>query len=247
MMLKHGVKKMTDQLYLQDTYLFEFDAHIIESKKDENGASYILLDRTIFYPQGGGQPTDHGIIAGENFKCTINNVRQVNDEICHYITNDLNAKDLPEHCAVKCISDKDRRVLNARYHTAGHLLGNVVEEMYKSLKAQKCHAFPGEAHIEFRGDEIPNKELLRESLQNTIAKNLQTKIFEIDRDEFESTYYKLPYEIPENKKFRAMQIGNYPPIPCGGTHLASTSEIGEIILSKMKVKNGILKISFGVT
>jgi alanyl-tRNA synthetase len=131
-------------------------------------------------------------------------------------------------------------------HTAGHLLGNVVEELYPNLKAQKCHAFPGEAHIEFHGDEMPNEKLLRESLQNAITKNLATKIFEIDRDEFESTFYKLPYEIPGNKKFRVMQIGNYPPIPCGGTHLASTSEIGEIILSKMKSKNGILKISFGV-
>jgi alanyl-tRNA synthetase len=237
---------MTDQLYLENAYLFESDAHIIECKKDEKDASYILLDRTIFYPQGGGQPCDHGIIVEENFEYTIDNVRQVNDEIRHYIADDLNAKDLPKNCAVKCFIDKDRRLLNARYHTAGHLLGNIVEELYPNLKAQKCHAFPGEAYIEFRGNEIPSEELLRESLQNAITKNLATKIFEIDCDAFESTYYKLPYEIPGNKKFRVMQIGDYPPIPCGGTHLASTSEIVEIILSKMKVKNRILKISFGV-
>jgi len=237
---------MTDQLYLQNTYLFEADARIVECKKDEKSASYILLGRTIFYPQGGGQPTDHGIIVGENFECTINNVRQVQDEIRHYIADNFNVQDLPENCDVKCIIDKDRRLLNARYHTAGHLLGNIVEELYPNLKAQKCHAFPGEAHIEFRGDEIPNEELLQESLQNTITQSLATKIFEIDRDAFEAIYYKLPYEIPGNKKFRAVQIGNYPPIPCGGTHLASINEIGEIILGKIKSKNEILKISFGV-
>jgi alanyl-tRNA synthetase len=84
-------------------------------------------------------------------------------------------------------------------------------------------------------------------LQNAIAKNSQTKIFETDRKQFETSYYKLPYEVPEAKKFRVMQIGNYPPIPCGGTNVKSTGEIREITLKKKKQKNGVLKISFGVT
>jgi alanyl-tRNA synthetase len=94
---------------------------------------------------------------------------------------------------------------------------------------------------------MPNEESLRENLQNAIAENFPTKIFETDRKEFESSYYKLPYEIPETKKFRVMQIENYPPIPCGGTHVTATGEVGEITLKKMKQKNGLLKISFGVT
>jgi alanyl-tRNA synthetase len=153
----------------------------------------------------------------------------------------------PENSTVKCIIDKNRRLLNARHHTAGHLLGNVVEELHLNLKAQKCHAFSGEAYIEFHGDKVPNEPSFSEALRNAVAKNLPTKIFETDRRQFESIYYKLPYEIPENKKFRVMQIGNYPPIPCGGTHVKSTGEIREITLKKMKQKGGILKISFGVT
>jgi alanyl-tRNA synthetase len=204
---------------------------------------YILLDRTIFYPQGGGQPCNHGKIVGDDFEYTVHDVRQIEAEIRHYIEPIQNYA----QSSVKCVIDKDRRLLNARYHTAGHLLGNVVEELYPNLKAQKCHAFPGEAYIEFCGDEIPNEKLLQESLQNGIAKNFPTKIFETDCKQFESTYYKLPYQIPENKKFRIMQIGNYLPIPCGGTHVKSTGEIREITLKKLKVKNGVLKISFEVT
>jgi alanyl-tRNA synthetase len=239
---------MTDQLYLNDTYLFESDARIIDHKKDERDMPYILLDQTIFYPQGGGQPCDRGKIIGDNFEYAVSNVRQVGEEIRHYV--ELSQSLVQNHLknsAVKCVVDKDKRLLNARYHTAGHLLGNVVEELRPNLKAQKCHAFPGEAHIEFSGTEIPSEQLLSEKLRNVIAENLQTKIFEMNRREFESTWYKLPYEIPENKKFRVMQIGNYPPIPCGGTHITLLNEIGEITLSKIKSKNGILKISFGVT
>ncbi|MDR2402183.1 MAG: alanyl-tRNA editing protein [Cytophagales bacterium] len=213
------------------------------TKKNDRDMPYILLDRTIFYPQGGGQPCNHGKIVGDDFEYTVHDVRQIEAEIRHYIEPIQNYA----QSSVKCVIDKDRRLLNARYHTAGHLLGNVVEELYPNLKAQKCHAFPGEAYIEFCGDEIPNEKLLQESLQNGIAKNFPTKIFETDCKQFESTYYKLPYQIPENKKFRIMQIGNYLPIPCGGTHVKSTGEIREITLKKLKVKNGVLKISFEVT
>ncbi|MDR1031871.1 MAG: alanyl-tRNA editing protein [Holosporales bacterium] len=238
---------MTNQLYLKDTYLFESNACIVEYKKDEEGVSYILLDQTIFYPQGGGQPCDYGKIVGNDFEYAVCDVRQIGEEIRHYVEPLQNSvQDPSENNAVKCIVDKDRRLLNARYHTAGHLLGNVVEALIVSLKAQKCHAFPEEAYIEFCGDEKPNEDLLRESLRNVISKNLSTKVFETDRQKFESTYYKLPYEIPENKKFRVMQIGNYPPIPCGGTHVVSIGEVREIVLKKMKQKDDLLKISFGV-
>ncbi|MDR2782085.1 MAG: alanyl-tRNA editing protein [Holosporaceae bacterium] len=238
---------MTDQLYLNDTYLFESDARIVEYKKDERDMSYILLNQTIFYPQGGGQPCDHGKIICGDFEYAVRDVKQIGDEIRHYIEPFKNLMQNPsENSSVKCFIAKNRRLLNARYHTAGHLLGNIVKELHPNLKAQKCHAFPGEAYIEFCGDEVPNEQLLSEKLQNAIEKNSPTKIFETDRRQFESIYYKLPYEIPESKKFRVMQIGNYPPIPCGGTHIKSTGEIGEMTLKKMKQKNGLLKISFGV-
>jgi alanyl-tRNA synthetase len=237
--------EMTVQLYLENTYLFESNSCIVECKEDEK-APYILLDQTIFYPQGGGQPCDRGKIIGDDFEYAVGDVRQIENEIRHYV-DPSHDYSIPQNCEVKCVIDKDRRLLNARYHTAGHLLGNVVEAACPSLKALKCHAFPGESYIEFQGPGMPNEQTLQESLQNAIAKDLKTENFEIDRDSFEATYYKLPYEIPGNKKFRVMQIGNYFPIPCGGTHIASTKEIVEIRLNKIKQKNGILRISFGVT
>jgi alanyl-tRNA synthetase len=126
---------MTDQLYLKDTYLFESNARITEYKKDDRDMPYILLDRTIFYPQGGGQPCDRGKIVGNDSEYVIHDVRQIGDEIRHYIEPVQNLlQNLPGNSTVKCILDRDRRLLNARHHTAGHLLGNIVEKLHPNLK-----------------------------------------------------------------------------------------------------------------
>jgi alanyl-tRNA synthetase len=109
---------MTDQLYLKDTYLFESDAKIIEYKKDNRDVPYVLLDQTIFYPQGGGQPCDHGKIVGDDFEYAVCDVRQIEEEIRHYIEPSQSlSQNPPENSVVKCTLDKDRRLLNIRYHT----------------------------------------------------------------------------------------------------------------------------------
>ena len=71
-------------LYLEDTYLFQETANIVESGKNENG-KYIILDKTIFYPQGGGQPTDTGTIQNENAQFDVSMVRMdENGIVYHY-------------------------------------------------------------------------------------------------------------------------------------------------------------------
>lgn len=235
---------MTKQLYLTDTYMHESSASIVSVDHDDKG-SYCLLDQTIFYPQGGGQPSDQGVIKGSNFQWEVKSVRQVGSEIRHYL-NDPTQETLNDH-HILCVINKNMRILNAKYHTAGHLLGNIVEMLYPSLKAIKGHSFPKEAYVEFDGLDMPDVNKLQTALNQAISKGHATTIFEIAPLAFEQKYYKLPYQIPGNKVFRVMQIEKYPPVPCGGTHLASTSEIGSMILSKIKIKNGIIRVSYEVT
>jgi alanyl-tRNA synthetase len=234
-------KVMTKQLYLTNTYLFETAAEIIGQAADEKG-TYILLDCTVFYPQGGGQPSDQGIIKGEGFKLNVLQVRQNENEIRHYI--DFIPNTVLVGSKIICVLDEDRRILNARYHTAAHLLGNIVELIYPSLKATKGHSFPKEAYVEFQGDMVADYNEVTEALKEVISKNLVSKIFEIDPVSFEEKFYKLPYQIPSNKAFRVMQIGHLLPVPCGGTHLANTEEIGNIVLGKIKAKKSITRITY---
>ena len=79
---------MTKLLYLDDSYIFESKATITGKMVDEKGP-YILLDQTIFYPQGGGQPSDQGIIQGDGFQLEITFVRQFEDKIFHYLNKDF--------------------------------------------------------------------------------------------------------------------------------------------------------------
>ncbi len=230
-------------LYLTDTYLFESTASIVNSGEDERG-SYVSLDQTIFYPQGGGQPSDQGKISGEGFELSVLTVRRIGEEIRHYLEKS-EATDL-KGLKVACLVDKDRRMLNARYHTAAHLLGNVAEALYSGFQAIKGHSFPGEAYVEFQGASLPEADKLMDGLKAAIDSNLKTKIFETDRESFERLFYKLPYEIPGDKKFRVMQIESFPPVPCGGTHLSNTGEIGIVEIGKIKTKNGMARIAYGV-
>jgi alanyl-tRNA synthetase len=235
---------MTVQLYLKDTYLFNSESLILKTGADEKGY-FIILDQTVFYPQGGGQPSDQGIIKNDNFKANVTLVRIINDEIRHYIT--LLQNQIILNSRVDCLVDKERRLLNSRYHTAAHLLGNIVESWYPKLKAIKGHSFPKEAYVEFQGDEVIDFTKIQTLINETIARNDNTKIFEIDQGSFERQFYKLPYSIPENKKFRAMQIGDMLPVPCGGTHLSFIGEIGNIVIGKIKAKHNIVRISYEVT
>ncbi|WP_341756058.1 alanyl-tRNA editing protein [Candidatus Tisiphia endosymbiont of Nemotelus nigrinus] len=231
---------MTKQLYLTDTYLFESNAYIITKKEDDRG-NYLLLDQTIFYPQGGGQPSDQGFIRGDDFVLKVVSVRQVENEVRHYLEDTTLSLDGKE---TKCLLDKDRRILNARYHTAAHPLGNIVEALYPSLKAIKGHSFPNESYVNFQGSDIPDIDKLQDDIDKIIAVGYKIIIFESDPISFEQQFYKLPYHIPNNKVFRVMQIENFAPVPCGGTHLSTTKEIISIILGKIKTKNDIVCISY---
>ena len=198
---------MTIQTYLQDTYLFTSQGQIINTGQDEGG-NFFVLESTIFYPQGGGQPADQGRVRGDDFTADVIKVRQIEGEIRHYsqsiVTSSINAK-------VALFVDQERRVLNSKYHTAAHLLGNIVEMLYPSLKAIKGHSFPGESYVEFTGNEMEvEQEHIEEKINQAIICNDKTNVFEIDPKSFEQKFYKLPYAIPENKKFRAIQIGSMP-------------------------------------
>lgn len=234
---------MTKKIYLQYTYQFHFEALIQGSEKDEKGM-FIILDQTAFYPQGGGQPSDHGIIGNDHFKANVLHVTQHGDQIRHYI--EPTATELLTAQKVYGVVDQKRRLINARYHTAGHLLGNIVEMINSNLKAIKGHSFPNEAYIEFQGGDSVEVEILQNRINDEIFKNQKIVAFEIEQLKFEKEYYKLPYTISNNKKFRVIQIGDMLPVPCGGTHLNSTAEIGSIRINKIKNKNKTLRISYEV-
>ncbi|PIS39583.1 MAG: alanyl-tRNA editing protein AlaX, partial [Candidatus Nealsonbacteria bacterium CG08_land_8_20_14_0_20_38_20] len=111
---------MTKLNYFDNTYLFESEAIFIEIKENEKGKA-VILDATIFYPQGGGQPADKGeIVSGDNI-FVVSDVRlDESGTVWHF--GEFKTGEFKQGDKVDLKIDKDRRILNAKLHSAGHLL-----------------------------------------------------------------------------------------------------------------------------
>ncbi len=112
---------MTTPLYLNDAYLKEMDAVIaeIDKESDQQQRWMIVLDKTIFYPRGGGQSTDQGILSTDNWKGKVCQVLLKDGKTIHYVEGE---QPPPVGTLLKGTLDWNRRYLNMRLHSAGHVV-----------------------------------------------------------------------------------------------------------------------------
>ncbi|MBS0656264.1 MAG: hypothetical protein JSR46_10840 [Verrucomicrobia bacterium] len=214
--------------YFEDSYKFSASCHILASSQDEHG-SYLTLTETIFYPQGGGQPSDKGSVAVEGTQAFIHAVRWAGDEVRHYTD-----REYPHLVGreVQALVDEERRVQNSRLHTAGHLLAHIVEMLCPSWRAHKGHHYPDGAYVEFvcECSNAPGIDLaqVNTALARAVAEDLP--IF-IQND---------------NPSHRLVAIGSYQPQRCGGTHVKSLKELAGFSATKQKQKGSQLKIGYSI-
>lgn len=232
--------------YLQNTYQFEATAKLLGVSSDEHGL-FLVFDQTIFYPQGGGQPWDLGTITVGDQSYPVNAVGYKDGIVCHrgaFAGAKLNVGD-----SVILRIDPERRRLNARLHTAGHLIQAAFNELYPNVKPLKGHHYPDGPYVEF---------LTPMEIPETMASRLEALVNEKVRQGVsvtqEATTYEfivrnaafVPSNLPRDKPLRIVVIGHYAPLPCGGTHVQSTKEIGEVRIRKMKTKDGVLRVSYNL-
>ncbi len=235
----HRNQMGTELLYLSHPALLRTKAEVVDVGFDEAG-SYCVLNQTLFCPQGGGQASDIGFLwDGEGNRFPIHKVLWVDDEVRHYgplKTAVLNGKD-----RIVLHIDTEKRTTNAKGHTAGHLVHVVVEEIAPNLKATKGSHFSKNAYIRFLGlPETDTENILKEvnaSLVRHIASRLPVTSEIVEMSEMEKKA-SFPFEIPKDKPFRLVRIGDYPPVPCGGTHLSHLGELNGVAVDKIKRKKG---------
>ncbi len=235
---------MTELMYTKHPDLFETKAQIIDHGYDSKG-TYLVLNRSIFYPQGGGQPADQGEIIANHIVYKVTNVRNIDGEVRHYIINDtLISKD-----AVTLQVDANRRMINSKYHTAGHLIATIVEKTNEALTAIKGHQFPGEAYVEFNGMVSNPEDFLSQTTKTVtdgINTNASVQIKELSPSDAKAISADRHYEIPQSKTLRACYIEGFSPVPCGGTHVKTLEDIGDIKILKYKSKKGKTKVFYEV-
>ncbi|WP_456394502.1 alanyl-tRNA editing protein [Thermococcus sp.] len=236
---------MTVKLFYDDAYLREASAVIRDVKLKEGGEIRLLLDRTVFYPEGGGQPSDRGLIGGEGFRIEVTRVSG-KDEIWHEGRLEGRTPAIGEK--VKLRIDWEWRYENMKQHTGQHILSAVLKDLYgSSTTGFQIFEDYSKIEIDFDG-ELTWEHILRAELEanRIVSRDLPVLI---------ETYEELPVELmgslrkslPEKVKppIRIVSIPGVDIIACGGTHVRSTKEVSLIkVLRFYRKTRNIWRIEF---
>lgn len=239
----------TDLLFYKDFNQKEFEAEVlgVVEKDDKNT---LVFDKTVFYPEGGGQPSDVGAISVDGTVVNINYAEKVNNVVLHHIDGDV---DLDNFVGKKVEGkiDWNRRITLARHHSATHL---IVAAARKILGEHIWQAGAQKGVSRSRIDLSHYKRISQEEL-NEIEKlaneyvmdNIELDIKFYTRDEAESLYGFKLYQggIVPGKSIRVVKIPGIDVQACAGTHVLRTGDIGPIKINKTeRVQDGVERIDF---
>lgn len=227
-------ENMTEIIYMPDidgNYVKEFEA-VVERAGDD----YVVLDRTAFYPEGGGQPSDKGVLKWGGKETQVTKVEKKGD-IIHRLKGPI-----PEEgTKVRAYIDWDLRYEHMKMHTVQHLLSAVVFEMYGGeTVGNQIHA--DYSRVDFAPVNLSDEAIqkIQGEVNRVIEKGLDVSIYEEDREKLEEEMDEkrvnlslLPKSI---KRLRAIDIDGCDICPCAGTHLRNTEEIGSIEITKVENK-----------
>lgn len=228
---------MTEPLYHTDAYLKEFDATI--TAVDGNK---IALDRTAFYPGGGGQPNDLGTITQGDQSWNVIKVSKQGADIWHELDRDAP----PIGTTVHGVLDWERRYQLMRTHTAMHILCGVIFRDYgASVTGGNMEPLKGRMDFEFETMRQEFVKQIEEKINIEVANARPTRVKILPRDEafripdlIRTKISLLPPGIP---KVRTVEIEGLDLQADGGTHVANTSEVGHIRVVDYKSKGKINK------
>ena len=226
-------KKITSEIFRDDPYKKECDAKILDF-----GDNWIILDQTVFYAEGGGQLGDTGLIKAGQQEIQIENTVKENDLIKHIFNSKF---DFEIGDNVTCIIDWDRRYKLMKMHTSLHLLCSLV-----NAKVTGGSVGDGKGRLDFNLDFKPNKDELKDNLNDLIQGNHDITISWISAQELDKNpdLVKTMSVLPPrtNGSIRMVRIGdNIDYQPCGGTHVKNTSEIGLVEINKVENKGKLNK------
>jgi misacylated tRNA(Ala) deacylase len=223
---------MTEKVFYQDSYQKTLTSEVVEVLD-----SGVLLAATIFYPLGGGQPGDQGVLTINGRDYAVVDTRYADDRhnIVHYLEeDDLSAIAVGDEVGMRL--DWQRRHRLMRMHTTMHLVCSLVT-------AQATGGSVGETESRLDFDlqgQVIDKEQLTADLNALVAKALPVSVGAItdaELDQNPELVRTMSVQPPRGHgKVRTITIEDTDYQPCGGTHVANTSEIGELLVTGLKNK-----------
>jgi alanyl-tRNA synthetase len=228
----------TEILFYQKPEIFEFSAKVLKVFPD----NWVVLDRTAFYAEAGGQVADRGYVEDAE----VIDVQKIGKVILHKLS-----KKIEEGKIVNCKVDKERREILKKHHTATHIINAAARKILgKHVFQHSAFKDVDKARLDITHfDALSEEEMEKiENLANEIVeKNLEVKTEVLPRIEAEQKYGFEIYQggpVPE-KNLRIVSIGDIDHEACGGTHCTSTGEVGFIkIIRTKRIQDGIDRIEF---
>lgn len=231
---------MTKLIYLENQNLFEAKAKVVEILGTENGQA-IILDQTIFYVQGGGQPGDKGLIRNSDgiFEVTktVFNEEGLAIHLGNFIEGRFKVND-----EVDLKIDAQSRQLNSKIHSAGHLIDLAVKNSGLRWKSGKSYHYPEGSYIEYSSD-----------VTEDLSPQIPSLIEQINKKYDMLVTQSLPFQIRLDKSqtykgqpLRIVSIAGLIECPCSGTHVERTSEVLGFKITKIRIKAGVIKVSYGL-
>jgi misacylated tRNA(Ala) deacylase len=219
---------MTEALYMNDSYLKEWTTKVVKVKDGK----YIILEKTAFYPKGGGQPWDEGLIRRNDDEFNVVYVGKFSGEISHEVDKPgLKVGDL-----VTCELDWERRYTYMRYHTACHLISNILFKR-ANAKITGNQIELDKSRMDFSMDDYSPEKLQEyvDEANRIIQKDLPITIDYMSKEEVlnQPELARLAIGLPEKlQEFRIVKIGDIDKQVDGGTHIKKLTEIGKIEVIK---------------
>ena len=236
---------MTERIYSTRAYERAMSATVVDTDREDGR---VLLDSTVFYPGGGGQPCDTGILAIGDDRLAVTRVTQDSRGVWHWV----NALP-PVGTVVKGEIDWERRYTLMRTHTAMHAMCGVVWERFQS-PVTGGNMTPGEGRLDF---EIPqwdpeDREPIEAELNRQLALARSVKVSFLDRAEADQDPSLIRTKVsllpPSLTTVRVIDIVGLDRQADGGTHVDSTGEVGAIQITKTESKGkGFRRIRFSLT
>jgi alanyl-tRNA synthetase len=238
-------------IYYEDVQIKKFEAKVVHVRKDAKGVVQVVLDRTAFYPEGGGQHPDRGWLELGGTKVRVSDVQKDEGRIIHVLESapEVNVGD-----DVRGEVDWRRRMAHSRHHTATHII------IGSARNVLGPHVWQAGAEKHEKGARVDISHYDRVSMEQihqmervaneVVAANLPVEFLSLPREEAEKRYGFLLYQggAPAGATIRVVRIGDFDSEACGGTHVRTTGEVGLIkITHAERIQDGVVRLEYSAS
>lgn len=240
----------TERLYYQDQYMREFTATVASVEQLPDGRVGVMLDRTAFYPEGGGQPADTGVLEGPSGRLKVVWAESRGEDVLHMgeLEGSLSVGD-----EVRGTLDWERRYAIMRTHTAAHVLMHAVDRLFGRTALAGSGLSVGSGRLDFAAkitrDRLP---AIEEKANEIVRADAEVRAHVLPREKAGELLARYGAALgpaqQEMEEIRVVEIVGVGADPCGGTHVARTGEIGGIKILKRKSKGkGVVRLEYAVS